>query len=215
MSPSPLIHITSHATSVPHIWVIITIPSHPSPWLDQNHWTVNMPPTNKISSETIISSDKLSHLLVDPDMLYLVARNFASHPTSTATLRHYRFLSLSIDRLELDLEHHHLEQQAIFTYLMESRTFWTKIQPTVDEYRWKACLHQDRRSSSPFTLPSFNNHIHPPPTADDIPQETEPYGFSRSSCSSSIMIQHHTRLASMRKSRCWKEWWTLYLTTRK
>ena len=123
MSPSPLIHIASHATSVPHIWVIITITSHPSPCLDQNYWTVNMPPTNEITSETIISSDELSHLLVNPNMLYLVARKFASHPTSTATLRHYCFLSLSTDRLKLDLERHRLKQQAIFTYLMESRTF--------------------------------------------------------------------------------------------
>ena len=88
-----------------------------------------MPPTNEITS------DELPHLLVDPDTLYLVTRNFASHPTSTATLRHYHFLSLSIDRLELDLERHRLEQQAIFSYLMESRTFRTKIQPIVDEYR--------------------------------------------------------------------------------
>ena len=94
-----------------------------------------MPPTNKITS------DELPHLLVDPNMLYLVARNFASHPTSTATLRHYCFLFLSIDQLELDLEHHCLEQQAIFSYLMESRTFQMKIQPMVDEYRQKACLH--------------------------------------------------------------------------
>ena len=78
-----------------------------------------MPPTNEITS------DELPHLLVDPDMLYLVARNFASHPTSTATLRHYHFLSLSIDQLELDLERH----------CLESRTFQTKIQPIVDEYR--------------------------------------------------------------------------------
>ena len=97
---------------------------------------------------------------------HLVARNFASHPTSTATLRHYRFLSLSIDRLELDLERHRLEQQAIFTYLMKSRTFQMKIQPIVDKYQCKACLYQDIQSSSPFTLPSFNNHVHPPPTAD-------------------------------------------------
>ena len=88
-----------------------------------------MPPTNKITS------DELPHLLVDPDMLYLVARKFDSHPIFTATLRHYRFLSLSIDQLELDLEHHRLEQQAIFSYLMEHRTFQTKIQPVVDEYQ--------------------------------------------------------------------------------
>ena len=97
-----------------------------------------MPPTNEITS------DKLPHLLVDPDTLYLVTRNFASHPTSTATLRHCRFLSLSIDQLELDLECHRLEQQAIYSYLMESRTFRMKIQPIVDKYRRKACLHYDR-----------------------------------------------------------------------
>ena len=142
-----------------------------------------MPPTNEITS------DELPHLLVDPDTLYLVARNFASHPTSTATLRHYRFLSLSIDRLELDLERHRLEQQAIFSYLMESRTFRTKIQPIVDEYRRKAHLHRDRRSSYPSTLPSFNNHVHSLPTVDDIPQETTPDEFSRSSCSSSTSRQ--------------------------
>ena len=148
-----------------------------------------MPPTKEITSETIIFSDELPHLLVNPDMLYLVARNFASHPTSTATLRHYRFLSLSIDRLKLDLERHHLEQQAIFSYLMGSRTFRTKIQPIVDKYWQKASLHQDRQSPSPSTLPSFNNHVHPPPTADDIPQETAPYKFSHSSCSSSTSHQ--------------------------
>ena len=64
-----------------------------------------------------------------------------------------------------------------------------KIQPIVDKYRRKACLHQDRRSSYPSTLPSFNNHIHSPPTVDDIPQETTPYEFSCSSCSSSTSRQ--------------------------
>ena len=73
---------------------------------------------------------------------------------------------------------------------MESRTFQTKIQPTIDEYRQKACLHPDRQPSSPFTLPSFNNHVHPPPTADNIPQETEPIGFSHSGCSS--LTSHQT-----------------------
>ena len=64
-----------------------------------------------------------------------------------------------------------------------------KIQPIVDEYRRKACLHQDRQLSYPSTLFSFNNHVHSPPTVDDIPQETTPYKFSRSSCSSSTSHQ--------------------------
>ena len=73
--------------------------------------------------ENILSYNELSHLLVDPDMLYLVARSFASHPTSSAMLRFYRFISLSIDQLETNLERHRLEQQALFTRLMESGTF--------------------------------------------------------------------------------------------
>ena len=71
---------------------------------------------------------------------------------------------------------------------MKSRTFRMKIQPIVDEYQWKACLYWDRQLSFPSTLPSFNNHVHPPPTADDIPQETAPYEFS-SGCSSSTSHQ--------------------------
>ena len=152
-----------------------------------------MPSTNEITSETIISSDELSHLLVDPDILYIIARNFASHPTSTATLRHYRFLSLSIDRLELDLERHRLEQQVIFTYLMESRTFRTKIQPIVEEYRRKAHLMEDRRSSYPFSLSPFNNHVNPPPTVVNMPRDpelSELYMFNRSGHSS--LTSHQT-----------------------
>jgi hypothetical protein len=92
-------------------------------------------------------------------MLYLVSNTFASHPTSSATLRYYRFLSLSIDQLELDLERHRLEQQAIFTHLMDSGTFRMKIHPTVQEYRRRPSFHPYRRSSIPPTPPSFHNRV--------------------------------------------------------
>ena len=84
--------------------------------------------------ENILSYNELSHLLVDPDMLYLVARSFASHPTSLAMLRYYRFIALSIDQLETDFECHRLEQQALFTRLMESGTFQSKIHSIIQEY---------------------------------------------------------------------------------
>jgi hypothetical protein len=121
-----------------------------------------MPSSNDTTSETILSYDELSHLLVDPDMLYRISRTFASHPTSTTTLRYYRFLSLSIDRLELDLERHRLEQQALFTHLMDCRTFRTLINPTVQEYRQRAHFHPYERSPSPLAPPSSNNHVDPP-----------------------------------------------------
>jgi hypothetical protein len=147
-----------------------------------------MPPSNNdTTSEIILSSDELSRVLVDPDMLFRVARTFASHPTSTATLRYYRFLSLSIDRLELDLERHRLEQQALFTRLMECETFRTKIYPTVQEYRRKARFHPYGRSPSPPSPPSFNNYVNPPPTIEvtstphrvDIDEEINRLGNER------------------------------------
>ena len=155
-----------------------------------------MPPTNEISPETIISSDEPPHLLVDPDMLYLVARNFASHPTSTATLRHYRFLSLSIDWLKLDLECHHLEQQAI----LESRTFRTKIQPIADEYRqMHAFIGIDNHLLHLLYSPSTTTSIHLLQLMIYL-KRLHPM----SSVVPVVVHQHHTRLALMRKSRCWK-----------
>ena len=83
----------------------------------------------------MLSPDELSRLIIETDLAYPIARAFASKPTSTAVLRNYAFLSRSIDGLELDLERHRLEQHALFTYLMESRTFQTKIQPIIHQYR--------------------------------------------------------------------------------
>ena len=113
--------------------------------------------------ENILSYNELSHLLVDPDMLYLVARSFASHPTSSAMLRFYRFISLSIDQLETDLERHRLEQQALFTRLMESGTFRSKIHPTVQEYRRRDRFHPHGCSPSLPAPPSFG-HVDTSPT---------------------------------------------------
>lgn len=118
-----------------------------------------MPSSNDTTSETILSYDELSRILVDPDTLYRVSRTFASHPTSSATLRYYRFLSLSIDRLELDLERHRLEQQSIFTHLMDSGTFRMKIHPIIQEYRRRPGFHPYGRSSTSPTPPSFHNRV--------------------------------------------------------
>ena len=118
----------------------------------------------------LLSPDELSRLIIETDLAYPIARAFASKPTSTAVLRNYAFLSRSIDGLELDLERHRLEQQALFTYLMESRTFQTKIQPIVHQYR-RRNGHTRYRYHPYDRTPSPADSIDPPHNIDDLYRE--------------------------------------------
>ena len=122
----------------------------------------------------MLSPDELSCLIIETDLAYPIARAFASKPTSTAVLRNYAFLSRSIDRLKLDLERHRLEQQALFTYLMESRTFQTKIQPIVHQYR-RRNGHTRYRYHPYDRTPSPADSIDPPHNINDLSQETNQF----------------------------------------
>ena len=97
--------------------------------------------TSSVSSTAAISTltpQELSRLLLASHMTPLVAESFKHHPTSTATLRHYTFLSQSIITLEQELERHQLEREQLFNHLMRSRMFRQKIQPIVTNYRQTA-----------------------------------------------------------------------------
>jgi hypothetical protein len=111
------------------------------------------------TAEPVLSPAELSRLIAEPDMLYSISTTFASKPTTTAILRYYAFLSRSINQLELDLDRHQLELQAMFLHLMETRSFQTKIRPIVHEYRRKirSRFHPYSRTSNPPTPPSTNN----------------------------------------------------------
>jgi hypothetical protein len=111
------------------------------------------------TAEPVLSPTELSRLISEPDMLYSISTTFASKPTTTATLRYYAFLSRSINQLELDLDRHQLELQAMFVHLMETRSFQTKIRPIVHEYRRKirSRFHPYSRTSNSPTPPSTNN----------------------------------------------------------
>ena len=90
------------------------------------------------ASDTVISTltpQELSRLLLAPDMTLTVSKSFENYPTSTATLRHYAFLSQSIATLEEELERHQLEREHIFDHMMQSRLFRHKIRPIVTKYR--------------------------------------------------------------------------------
>jgi hypothetical protein len=81
------------------------------------------------------SPQELSHLITEPDSLHSIAREFASKPTSTAILRHYKFLSQSITQLEEELERHQMEREVVYTHLFNNQSFQARIRPIVNEYQ--------------------------------------------------------------------------------
>jgi hypothetical protein len=94
--------------------------------------------SSSASSTAAISTltpQELSRLLLAPHTTLSVTKSFENYPTSTATLRHYAFISQSIVTLEEELERHQLEREEIFEYMMQSRLFRRKIQPIVTNYR--------------------------------------------------------------------------------
>jgi hypothetical protein len=108
------------------------------------------------------SPQELSHLITEPDSLHSIAREFASKPTSTAILRHYKFLSQSITQLEEELERHHMEREVVYTHLFDNQSFQARIRPIVNEYRQRRALtrqgfHPYSRTSDPPSIPSTNN----------------------------------------------------------
>jgi hypothetical protein len=110
--------------------------------------------TSSASSTAAVSTltpQELSRLLLAPHMTPPVSRTFENHPTSTATLRYYTFLSQSIVTLEEELERHQLEREKIFNHLMRSRMFRQKMQPLVTNYRPTA---PRRTRFHPYSYPS-------------------------------------------------------------
>ena len=73
----------------------------------------------------------------DKDALFDLKRNFAKQPTHAAVLRNYEFVTMTIASLKEQLERQIAEQEALYTYLFEQKTFLTQVQPIVKQYQHK------------------------------------------------------------------------------
>ena len=121
-----------------------------------------MSSSSSVSSTAAISTltqQELLRLLLSPHMNSPISATFERHPTPSAILRYYSFLSQSISTLEEELERHQLEREQIFNILMDSKTFRRQIRPLVTNFR----LTEPRRtrfhphgytSPSPSTMSS-------------------------------------------------------------
>jgi hypothetical protein len=85
-------------------------------------------------------------------MIHSVARRFSQHSASTAILRFYHFLSSSIEQLEKELERHQQEREILYDHLFENRTFCTRFQPLLDEFRQRQM--EIHRAIHPYSRPT-------------------------------------------------------------
>ena len=82
-----------------------------------------------------ITTTKLSCLLLDQEMNFVVSNAFSLSPLSTTLLWNYLFLSHNIERIQQDLTWHQLEQQSLFNILGHSAPFCNTITPIVLDFR--------------------------------------------------------------------------------
>jgi hypothetical protein len=118
----------------------------------QNCWKVSL------------NLQELSRLLLAPHMTLPVSTTFECYPTTTATLRHYAFLSKSIVTLEEELERHQVEREDIYDHMMQNGVFRRKIQPIIVNYRQTAPRRTRFRSynyNSPSPSPSPSPESYP------------------------------------------------------
>ena len=96
-------------------------------------------------------------------MIHSVARRFSQHSASTAILRFYQFLSSSIEQLEKELERQQQERETLYDHLFENRTFCTRFQPLLDEFRQQQM--EIHRAIHPYSRPTDS----PTPTTTNNP----------------------------------------------
>jgi hypothetical protein len=124
---------------------------------------MSSPSTSSTAAISTLTPQELSRMLLAPHMTLPISKSFENYPTSTATLRHYAFLSQSIVTLEEELERHQLEREQIFDHMMQSKLFRRKIQPIVMKYRPTAPrrtqFHSYGRTSPSPSLDSYSSSI--------------------------------------------------------
>ena len=110
----------------------------------------------------IPSPQELSDIFSDEYTLEKIERKFRRRPNDHALLRYYNFLSITIDELELSLERAQMERESIHDHLFESRKFYTRIRPLIEDFRQRRAIRQ--QTSHPYGRPNSSNS-----TSEELP----------------------------------------------
>ena len=101
-------------------------------------------------SPSLLTSDELGRMLLDDPTVLQLSTTFNDEPLTMMTLRHFHFITDTIDRLEHVILQHRREQTSIFDYLLQTTTFQDLVHPIVHEYRRNNPLpHTDSVTSPP------------------------------------------------------------------
>ena len=98
-----------------------------------------------------------------------VADTFTDDPHLSMTLRHFSFLSFSIQHLEMNAERHRQELEDIFGPLNCQKRFRKRMAPLITAYRrqnMRTWNHPYSHTPSPITTP-FDPESHHPPSSDE------------------------------------------------
>ena len=107
----------------------------------------------------ILTSSKLSQLLLDQEMNFAVSAAFSSSPLSTTLLWQYLFLSHNLKWIRQDLIRHQQERESIFDVLSHSTLFQDIITPIVLNFRFRQWQVSPTNPPSPAFRVSSNSSI--------------------------------------------------------
>ena len=113
----------------------------------------------------MLSPGELSIMFQSEGFALKVADTFTDDPHLSMTLRHFSFLSFSIQHLEMNAERHRQELEDIFGPLSRRKRFRERMAPLITVYRQKNMgtrNHPYSRTPSPITTLSDPESHHPP-----------------------------------------------------
>lgn len=133
--------------------------------------------TSQHSSDTssplrFFNVHELAQMLLDERTQLELAEAFEGEPTALWTLRHFHFISDTIERLEHVIEQHRREQLSVFDYLADSLHFQDTIHPVIHEHRRRQLPTPP--VLSPISTPSDpESHDPPSETPNSSPTDSE------------------------------------------
>ena len=126
------------------------------------------------SPPSLLTSNELGQMLLDDPTVLQFTTTFDDEPLTMMTLRHFHFITDTIERLEHVIRQHRREQESIFDYLLQSPTFQDLVPPIVLEYRRNHAPGTDSLTTSPTT--SNDSPPSPATTRHATPYHTPPSG---------------------------------------
>ena len=126
------------------------------------------------SPPSLLTPNELGQMLLDDPTVLRFTTTFDDEPLTMMTLRHFHFITDTIERLEHVIRQHRREQDSIFDYLLQTPTFQDLVPPIVLEYRQNHPPRTDPLMISPTT--SDDSSPSAATTRNATPYHTPPSG---------------------------------------